>query len=251
MGREGRVVTAAVVHVQEQAGVKHAGFCFCVVPVRAEDVQEVLRKGAVRERRDDVKRSVALLMLVGIVPVHRELRETGDEFEAGANIEYDPENPIVVNAVNDKTVSDTYWRWQISNTSDAGVVKIDHTVNKSGQNNKNSEDIYLNTVGLGTVKLWAGFSGNDLYNPAKEAITFTVVPKNVKSPIIELVDQSTIYYDGTAKEPAVKVYYAEGKEIPADQYDVTYDNNTNVSSTNSKAKIIVKSKTGALYTIDA
>ena len=82
MGREGRVVTAAVVHVQEQAGVKHAGFCFCVVPVRAEDVQEVLRKGAVRERRDDVKRAVALLMLVGIVPVHRELRETGDEFEA-------------------------------------------------------------------------------------------------------------------------------------------------------------------------
>ena len=175
----------------------------------------------------------------------------GDEFEAGANIEYDPENPIVVNAVNDKTVSNTYWRWQISSSSDAGVVKIDHTVNKSGQNNKNSEDIYLNTVGLGTVKLWAGFSGNDLYNPAKEAITFTVVPKNVTSPIIELVDQSTIYYDGTAKEPAVKVYYAEGKEIPADQYDVTYEDNTNASTTDCKAKIIVKSVDGANYNIDA
>ena len=175
----------------------------------------------------------------------------GVAFQTGTNIEYDPENPIVVNAVNDQTVSNTYWKWQISNSSDAGVVEIDNIVNKSENNAKNSEDVYLKTIGLGTVKLWAGFSGNNLYNPAKEAITFKVVPKSVTSPIIELVDQSTIYYDGTAKEPAVKVYYAEGKEIPADQYDVTYDNNTNVSSTNSKAKIIVKSKTGALYTIDA
>ena len=175
----------------------------------------------------------------------------GVAFQTGANIEYDPENPIVVNAVNDQTVSNTYWKWQLSNTSDAGVVELGETVNNSESNGVNSEDVYLNTIGLGTVKLWAGFSGNNLYNPAKEAITFTVVPKKVTSPIIELVDKSTIYHDGTAKEPAVKVYYAEGKEIPADQYDVTYANNTNVSSTNSKAKIIVKSKTGALYTIDA
>ena len=175
----------------------------------------------------------------------------GEAFASGANIEYDPENPIVINAVNDQAVSDTYWKWQLSNTSDAGVVELGETVNNSESNGVNSEDISLNTVGLGTVTLKARFSGNELYAPATGAITFTVVPKNVTSPIIELVDQSTIYYDGTAKEPAVKVYYAEGKEIPADQYDVTYDNNTNVSSTNSKAKIIVKSKTGALYTIDA
>ena len=101
----------------------------------------------------------------------------GKPFESGANIEYDPENPIVVNAVNDKTVSNTYWRWQISNTSDADVVKIDHTVNKSGQNNKNSEDIYLNTIGLGEVTLTARFSGNEIYNPARKSITFKVVPK--------------------------------------------------------------------------
>jgi hypothetical protein len=175
----------------------------------------------------------------------------GVAFETGADIEYDPENPIVVNAVNDKAVSDTYWKWQLSNTSDAGVVELGETVNNSESNGVNSEDISLNTVGLGTVTLKARFSGNELYAPATGAITFTVVPKSVANPIIELVDQSTIYYDGTAKEPAVKVYYAEGKEIPADQYDVTYANNTNVSSTNSKAKIIVKSKTGALYTIDA
>ncbi len=172
----------------------------------------------------------------------------GEAFEAGANIEYDPENPVIVNAVNDKAVSGTNWKWTISNTD---VVTQNHIVNESQQNAVNSEDIYLNTIGLGEVMLTARFSGDYKYNRATEAISFTVVPKQVTSPIIELVDQSTIYYDGTAKEPAVKVYYAEGKEIPADQYDVTYDNNTNVSSTNSKAKIIVKSKTGALYTIDA
>jgi hypothetical protein len=46
----------------------------------------------------------------------------GEGFETDAEIEYDPENPIVVNAVNDKAVSGTFWKWQISNTSDAGVV---------------------------------------------------------------------------------------------------------------------------------
>ena len=175
----------------------------------------------------------------------------GEAFETDAEIEYDPENPIVINAVNDKEVSNTYWKWQISNTSTAGVVELGETVNNSVDDAVNSEDINLYTIGLGTVTLKAGFSGNDKYNPATGSITFTVVPKSVANPIIELVDQSTIYYDGTAKEPAVKVYYAEGKEIPADQYDVTYDNNTNVSSTNSKAKIIVKSVDGANYNIDA
>jgi hypothetical protein len=175
----------------------------------------------------------------------------GDEFETGAEIEYDPENPIVINAVNDQAVSDTYWRWQISNTSDEGVVEIDNIVNKSENNAKDSVDISLKAVGIGTVTLKARFSGNNKYNPATGAITFTVVPKNVTSPIIELVDQSTIYYDGTAKEPAFNVYYAEGKLIPANQYTVTYEDNTNASTTDCKAKIIVKSVDGANYTIDA
>ena len=172
----------------------------------------------------------------------------GVAFETGADIEYDPENPIVVNAVNDKAVSGTNWKWTISNTD---VVTQHHIVNESQQNAVNSEDIYLNTIGLGEVTLTARFSGNEIYNPARKSITFKVVPKNVESPIIELVDQSTIYYDGTAKEPAVKVYYAEGKEIPADQYDVTYEDNTNASTTDCKAKIIVKSVDGANYNIDA
>ena len=171
----------------------------------------------------------------------------GEAFKDGANIEYDPENLIVVNAVNKETVSKTYWRWTIS---DPTVVTKNKVV-KSEENEPNSEDIYLNTVGIGTVTLKARFSGNDLYNPAKEDITFTVVPKNVTSPIIKLVSDETIYYDGQEKKPEVKVYYAEDKLIPTDQYTVTYDNNINASSTDSKAKIIVKSKTGALYTIDA
>jgi hypothetical protein len=122
-------------------------------------------------------------------------------------------------------------------------------VNESQQNAVNSEDIYLNTIGLGEVTLTARFSGDYKYNPATEAITFTVVPKNVTNPIIELVSDATIYYDGTAKEPEVKVYYAEGKEIPDDQYTVTYQNNTDASTESSKAKIIVNSVDGALYTI--
>ena len=172
----------------------------------------------------------------------------GDKFQTGDNIEYDPETPIVVNAVNDKAVSGTNWKWTIS---DQTIVTQNHIVNESGDDAPNSEDLYLNTVGLGEVTLTARFSGDYKYNRGTQSLTFTVVPKSVANPIIELVDQSTIYYDGTAKKPAVKVYYAEGKEIPADQYDVTYANNTNGSTEDAKAKIIVKSKTGALYTIDA
>ncbi len=173
----------------------------------------------------------------------------GAAFKTGDEIEYDPENPIVVNAVNDVPVSGTSWKWQISNSSDAGVVELGQTVNNSGNNAKNSEDINLKTIGLGTVKLWAGFSGNEKYNPATEAITFNVVPKPVTSPIIKLVSDETIYYDGQVKEPEVKVYYAEGKEVPDDQYTVTYQNNTDASTESSKAKIIVNSVDGALYTI--
>ena len=238
------------VYYQTLNGANSHDLCFSDLPAGTYKLEAVLAgdagyQGSTTTATFRVVRTNSEVTLTG------KQNTAGEAFETDAEIEYDPENPIVVNAVNDKAVSNTYWKWQISNTSDAGVVKIDNIVNNSESNGVNSEDISLNTVGIGTVTLKAGFSGNDKYNPATGAITFTVVPKNVTSPIIELVDQSTIYYDGTAKEPAVKVYYAEGKEIPADQYDVTYANNTNVSSTNSKAKIIVKSKTGALYTIDA
>ncbi|MCR5789876.1 MAG: hypothetical protein K6G83_08305 [Lachnospiraceae bacterium] len=175
----------------------------------------------------------------------------GEEFENGAKIEYDPETPIVINAINDAAVSDTSWKWQLSNTSAADAVELGETTNNSGNNAVNSEDISLYTVGLGTVKLWAGFSGNGKYKPAKAAISFSVVPRQVTNPIIEVLNEDELYYDGTAKEPEVRVYYASGKLIPADQYDVTYSDNTNASGENSKAKVIVKSKAGALYTIDA
>ena len=166
----------------------------------------------------------------------------GDEFQTGDNIEYDPENPIVVNAVNDKAVSGTNWKWTIS---DQTIVTQNHIVNESGDDAPNSEDLYLKTVGLGEVTLTARFSGDYKYNRGTQSLTFTVVPKNVASPIIELASQDPIYYNGQEQTPAVNVYYAEDKLIPANQYDVTYENNTDASS---KAKIIVKSKTGALFT---
>ena len=175
----------------------------------------------------------------------------GEAFADGADIEYDPENLIAVNAVNDKAVSDTYWKWQISGTSDADVVKMDHTVNESGNNAINREDLYLKTLGIGTVTLKAGFSGNYLYKPAKGAITFRVVPKQVTSPIIEVLDEDNLYYTGGELKPDVNVYYAEGKLIPEDEYEVTYDNNIHVSTGDSKAKVIIKSKEGSRYSIDA
>ena len=168
----------------------------------------------------------------------------GAAFADGGTVQYDPDNCVVVNAVNDKAVSGTSWRWTIMGTD---VVTQDHITNTSQPGEVNSEDLCLNTVGLGDVTVTARFSGNEIYNPAKASISFTVVPMAVSNPIVAVQDEDKIVYDGQAKEPAVKVYYAEGKEIPADQYAVTYADNTNAST---EAKVTVKSVAGALYTFE-
>ena len=184
-----------------------------------------------------VEKTDPVLTLTGTTPADT-------VFTDGGEVQYHPENPVIINAANDKAVSDTSWKWTIS---DPDVVTQDHIVNNSGDNAINSEDIYLNTVSLGQVTLSARFSGNYMYYPKKATMTFTVVPMTVSNPIIEVVGEDELYYDGTAKEPVVNVYYAEDKLIPADEYEVTYSNNTDASKENCKAKVIVKSKTGARY----
>ena len=176
---------------------------------------------------------------------------SGEAFVDGANIEYDPENSVVVNAVNDNVVSNTSWTWQISDTSDKGVVELGETVNCSEDNAVNSEDIKLKTIGVGTVTLNARFSGNNIYQSAIGSISFKVVPMRVQSPIIEILDENRIYYSGEEQKPEVKVYYAEGKLIPADEYEVTYENNISISTDDSTAKVKIKSKADSRYALDA
>ena len=202
---------------------------------------------------DDYVTSYSTYTSFTVVRTDSVLTLTGDQdsagvaFANGAEIAYHPENTVVVHAANDAAVSGASWKWTISDTD---VVTQDHILNESGDNAVNSESIYLNTVGLGEVTLTARFSGDEIYYPARKSITFTVVPMQVASPIVALESSDPIYYDGQPKEPAVKVCYAEGKEIPADQYTVTYANNTNATTADSKATITVKSKDDALYAFD-
>ena len=174
----------------------------------------------------------------------------GTMFTSGDRVEYDPEHPIsidavIVNDVNGAKVSDISWTWTIS---DPKVIQQDHIEENSRPDEVASERIYLNTLGLGEVTVTVKSSGDAIYYPSEtETISFTVVPMEVPHPIIELVGADEIYYDGTAKEPQVKVYYEKGKLIPADQYEVSYENNIYATSADDKAKVTVKRKDDALY----
>ena len=54
MGRERGVVAAAVIHMQDECGVQRLGLQFREVSVRTQDMQNILRKAAVLQRRYEI-----------------------------------------------------------------------------------------------------------------------------------------------------------------------------------------------------
>ena len=82
MGGEGGVVAAAVLRVQHQAQVQNVGLQRGVLAVRSQQGQNVLRGGQVRPGGVDVKAVAVLVVVVGLVGVHRDEREDGNEVDA-------------------------------------------------------------------------------------------------------------------------------------------------------------------------
>ena len=62
-------------------------------------------------------------------------------------------------------------------------------------------------------------------------VQYTINSKKVTGPTIEVADAGT--YDGTEKKPSVVVKDGE-KEIPSDEYSVSYENNTNAGTATVK-----------------
>ena len=83
------------------------------------------------------------------------------------------------------------------------------------------------------------------YSLKMDSVKFTIAPKSVTNPIIQVVPGST--YDGTAQEPEVTVTDEDGRVIPASEYTVSYSNNTNAGE--NTATVTVTDKDGGNYIV--
>ncbi len=83
------------------------------------------------------------------------------------------------------------------------------------------------------------------YSLQMDSVKFTIAPKSVTNPIIQVVPGST--YDGTAQEPEVTVTDEDGRVIPASEYTVSYSNNTKAGV--DTAIVTVSDKDGGNYIV--
>ena len=78
---EGGVVAAAVLHVQNQCQVQHAGFQVGVGLVGPQHAQKVLRGGKAVIRAVDIEAFVTLIVVVAVVAIYRQQRKHGDQHQ--------------------------------------------------------------------------------------------------------------------------------------------------------------------------
>ena len=84
-GGEGRVVAAAVLHVEDEGDVQGLGLQLRVLHVMPQHPQNIFCRGEVRVRAVDVHAVVVLIVVVGVVAVHGQHGELGNEAHALAD----------------------------------------------------------------------------------------------------------------------------------------------------------------------
>ena len=85
MGGESGVVAAAVLGVKHQAQVQNVGFQRGVRAVRPQQGEDVFGGGEVRPGGVDVQAAAVFVVVVGLVAVHRDQGEDGDQVDALAH----------------------------------------------------------------------------------------------------------------------------------------------------------------------
>ena len=96
---------------------------------------------------------------------------------------------------------------------------------------------------VGETTISAKFAGNVAYEAGTVNYVLTVDPKTVSTPTITL-SETSFTYDGNAKTPTVTVKDGE-KVIPAEEYTVGYQDNTNVGT----ATVTITDKEGGNYVV--
>ena len=81
MGGEGRVITAAVLHMKHQGDVENLGLEVCVPAVGTQGVKNILCCRQLRLRRVDVETLAIVVMGVSLIAIDREHREQGNELQ--------------------------------------------------------------------------------------------------------------------------------------------------------------------------
>ena len=81
-GGKGGVVAAAVLGVQQQCHIQHAGFQLGVLHIRAQHPQKVLCGGKLRVRPVDVHAAVFFVVVIGMVAVHGQHGEDAGQLDA-------------------------------------------------------------------------------------------------------------------------------------------------------------------------
>ena len=81
-GGEGRVVAAAVLRVEQQGNIQHAGFQLGIFHIRAQHPQEVFCRGERRIRAVDIHALVVFVVVIGVVAVHRQHGEDACQLDA-------------------------------------------------------------------------------------------------------------------------------------------------------------------------
>ena len=107
----------------------------------------------------------------------------------------------------------------------------EYTVNYSNNTN----------VGTATVTITDKEGGNYTVSGTK---TFNITPKAVTAPAIQLA-KTSVTYSGTAQEPAVTAVKDGETTISAEEYTVSYSNNTNAGT----ATVMITDKEGGNYTV--
>ncbi|MBO7461870.1 MAG: InlB B-repeat-containing protein, partial [Bacteroidales bacterium] len=157
-------------------------------------------------------------------------------------------NPFVINPDDEKlkVTLDPDYNYIYDGTPKEPSVKVEY----DGKEIPASEYTvsYENNVDAGsaTVIISDNDGGNYTIN-GKDNFTinpFVINPDDEKLKVTLDPDYNYIY-DGTPKEPTVKVEY-DGKEIPATEYTVSYENNVDAGT----ATVIISDKDGGNYTIN-
>lgn len=102
----------------------------------------------------------------------------------------------------------------------------------------------------GAYTVWYRIQETPNYTGLAPASVDATISKKPVSPTITLAPD-TFVYDGTAKEPVVTLYEADGTtQIPAGEYTVAYSNNINVSTVDLAATVTVTAKADGNYTFE-
>ncbi len=138
---------------------------------------------------------------------------------------------------------------------DPNTVQVEYALSETGTYSTD----YPKGTNAGTYTVWYRVKETDNYTGLAPASVDVTIAKKPVSPTITLsgdglqTDSSTpptysYIYDGTAKEPIVTLYEADGTTvIPAGEYTVAYSNNINVSTADTPATVTVTVKENGNY----